>query len=111
MPRLDLLADMPDAAELELVASEWSFEAFDRVAFVHRALDLLRPPKTKIVICAGRQLRVESGRAWGEGDGQRWALVSVPPRASKRSLALAVASLAGPEARPWALDVLLSDDA
>jgi hypothetical protein len=107
MPRLDL-GPRPDSAEYELEREEWSLEAFDRVAFVHRALDLLRPPKTKVVICPGRHLRVEAGRAWGEGPGQRWALVSVPPRASRRALALAIAELMGPDARPWALDVLLS---
>ena len=106
MPRLDLTR--ADAAELEFAEEEWSLEAFDRVAFVHRALDLLRPPKTDVVICPGRHLRVEAGRAWGKGPGQRWALVSVPPRASRRALALALAELVGADARPWALDVLLS---
>jgi hypothetical protein len=105
MPRFD----RPNSAEQDLEEQqEWSLEAFDRVAFVHRALDLLRPAKTKVVICPGRHLRVEAGRAWGQGPGQRWALVSVPPRASKRALALALSQLVGTEARPWALDVLLS---
>ncbi len=108
MPRFDLGA-RPDSAEYELERGEWSLEDFDRVAFVHRALDVLRlEPKTKVVICRGRHLRVDAGRAWGEGEGQRWALVSVPERASRRALALAIAGLMGSEARPWALDVLLS---
>ncbi len=109
MPRTDLLLADPNSAELEIDREEWSLESFDRLAFVQRALDLLRPPKTKIVICTGRKLRVESGRAWGQGEGQRWALVSVPKRASKRALALALADLVGPDARPYALDVLFQE--
>lgn len=107
MPRLEL---EPSSAEIERTLEEWSFESFDRVAFVHRALELLRPEKITVAICeGGRSVRVESGRAWGKGKGQRWALVSVPPGASKRALALALADLRGPRSPAYALDVLMGD--
>jgi hypothetical protein len=46
---------------------------------------------------------------WGRGDA-RWAMLSVPERASKRAIVLAVAELARGSVAPWALDVLLGSD-
>ena len=89
-------------------ADEAADETFDRTAFARRALDIVRPLRTTVAICPGAaRLRVESGRAWGKGPGARWAVLAIPPSASKRAIALAVAELA-PEARPWVLDVLLT---
>jgi hypothetical protein len=65
-----------------------------------------------VAVCSGRtRLRVESGRAWGRGEGARWALVSVPPRASREAIALAIAGLRPPvdeDTSRYVLDVLLS---
>jgi hypothetical protein len=65
-------------------------------------------------------MRVESGRTWGRAGAERWALLAIPPSASRRAIALAVVELAAsarPKGedvsedaaghRPWALDVLL----
>jgi hypothetical protein len=90
---------------------ETSNERFDRVAFAERAIALVRPERTTVAICAGaRQLRVESGRQWGR-PGERWAMLAIPARASRRAIALAVAELAdGASAeRAWVYDVLLGD--
>jgi hypothetical protein len=96
-------------AEIEQAQLESSNEAFDRMSFAKRALDLVSPPKTTIALCEGIfRVHVETGRQWGKPDGQRWALVSVPPRASRRAIALAIAELAQSDVRPWVLDVLLS---
>ena len=84
-------------------------EPFDRFAFAMAALDLLRPPRTRVALCAGSsRVRIESGRAWGRGEGARWALLSIPARASRRAIALAVAEIAYGSGAPWALDVLLT---
>ena len=103
MPKIEIGADV----EQEL--AEEDDESFDRLAFAAAALDLVRPPRTRVAICAGAsRVRVESGRAWGRGDGARWAMLSIPARASRRAIALAVAELARGAAAPWALDVLLA---
>ncbi len=103
MPRMEIGADV----EVEL--AEEDDEAFDRLEFAAAALDLVRPPKTRVALCAGStRVRVESGRAWGRGEGARWAMLTIPARASRRAIALAVAELARGTATPWALDVLLA---
>ncbi len=103
MPRIEIGADV------EYDLAEEDDEPFDRMAFAAAALDLVRPPKTRVALCAGAaRVRVESGRAWGRGDGARWAMLSIPARASRRAIVLAVAELARGSAAPWALDVLLS---
>jgi hypothetical protein len=115
---LDLGADQ--------VVDETSNEHFDRAAFARRAIDLVRPQRTTVAICEGAsRLRVESGRVWGrprataergsdrsESDrsepAERWALLAIPARASRRAIALAVAQLA-PFPRAYALDVLMGE--
>ena len=96
---------------------ETSDERFDRTEFARRALELVNPPRTTVAICGGAaRMRIESGRIWGrasqEGraDGalhERWAMLAIPPHASRRAIALAVAELARMP-RPYVLDVLLS---
>jgi hypothetical protein len=104
MPRVDISA----LVERERDLAEEDDEPFDRFAFAVAALDLLRPPRTRVALCAGSsRVRVESGRAWGRGQDARWALLSIPARASRRAIAVAVAELAHGSPRPWALDVLL----
>jgi hypothetical protein len=96
------------AREHDHAVDETSDEPFDRAAFARRALDLVSPPRTTVAICHGAQrMRVESGRAWGRAPDQRWALLAIPPRASRRAIALAVAELARLP-RPYVLDVLLA---
>ncbi len=104
MPRIEL-------HEYEADLAEEDDESFDRMAFAAAALDLVRPPKTRVALCAGAsRVRVESGRAWGRGEGARWAMLSIPARASRRAIVLAVTELARGTAAPWALDVLLGGD-
>jgi hypothetical protein len=94
------------SAERERAAPEVSDERFDRAEFTLRALELVRPRRTTVAICPdATQLRVESGPRWGR-PGEAWAMITVPRNASRRSIALAVAELAGGD-RAWVLDVLL----
>jgi hypothetical protein len=102
------------------VVDETSDERFDRTAFARRAIDLVQPRRMIIAICEGTsRLRVESGRLWGvprpEPDdpsepGERWAMLAIPPRASRRAIALAVAELAA-SPRAYTLDVLMAEAA
>jgi hypothetical protein len=94
----------------EAIRFEVSAERFDRVAFAMRALAFVKPQRTTVAVCEGRALRVESGRAWGRGEGARWAMLVVPTGASRRAIALAVSELAGPTLdAAYAYDVLLRD--
>jgi hypothetical protein len=86
---------------------ETSDETFDRVGFALEALDRLRPQRLTVVVCEGPWLSVESGRAWGRAPGSRWAMVAVPPNASRRAIAMAIAALGGISPDAYALDLLL----
>jgi hypothetical protein len=110
MPTLDLGRWDPSSREEERLDEEISTESFDRLAFTQRALELVRPKQMTIAVCEGsRRLRVEAGRLWGKGEGERWAMVCVPKTASRRAIAIAVVQLAGAPADPYVLDVLLGD--
>jgi hypothetical protein len=89
-----------------------SYEEFDRMAFAMSALEVIAPRRMTIAVCTGRsRLRVEAGRSWGRGEGERWGLISIPPNASRKAIVLALAELTGVtdhDARPYALDVLLA---
>jgi hypothetical protein len=115
MPRIEL-----ESLEQEKEVSESSAEIFDRIAFAERVIALVRPPKTRVAICEGRRrVHVESGRQWGSGKDARWAVVRVPPDASRRAIAQAVLGLYAAPSRDddgpyrsgaptaWALDVLM----
>jgi hypothetical protein len=101
--------------EEERDVCEESAEEFDRLAFARRALSEIQPPGMLVAVCPGRKrLHVEAGRSWGRGEGARWGLVIVPPRASREAIVLALAELQGlgggegSRSTPYALDVLLS---
>jgi hypothetical protein len=102
--------DAAEAADVERDLAEEDDEAFDRMAFAAAALDLVNPKRTRVALCEGHtRVRVESGRAWGRSPGERWAVLSVPRRASRRAIALAVVQLASGQPIPWAFDLLLGD--
>src|SRR5438093_6663102 len=95
--------------EIEHAKLEASSEVFDRMSFARHALELIAPRHTTIALCEGIfRVRVETGRMWGDTRNGRWALISVPPRASRRAIALAMAELADTNVRPYVLDVLLN---
>ena len=107
MPILPKTENVLDVGE-DHAAGETSDERFDRGAFARRAVDIVEPPRTTVVICEGAShIRVESGRVWGR-PRERWALLAIPARASKRAIAVAVAQLAD-GSRAYALDVLMDE--
>jgi hypothetical protein len=113
MPTLDL--SRLDASEEERVLLEQgSREVFDRVAFALRAVEAVRPARMTVAVCQGKtKLVVETGRQWGGGERDTWAIVSVPPTASREAIALAVSrlGLSPAVAPPYGLDVLLAQAA
>ncbi|MBK8994696.1 MAG: hypothetical protein IPM35_02950 [Myxococcales bacterium] len=83
-----------------------SGEEFDRIAFAMRALRLLKPPMTVAVYPRTRSLSVERGRDLSTEPTGTWAMLGIPPNASRAHIALAVAELASAELPPWLLDLL-----
>ena len=100
------------ARDRALEGAETSAERFDRIAFAERAVARVKPPNLRVAIAEGSaRVVVESGRAWGGAEGARWAMLCVPPTASRRAIATAVAALAGPAPAPYLLDALLATSA
>lgn len=93
-----------------VLVHETSRERFDRLRFAARALELLGPRKTTVALGHSRRMLVESGRAWGRGEGARWATLYVPLDASRRAIAVAVLTLGGAPLTPYAIDVLMNAD-
>ena len=82
---------------------------FDRIAFAMRALHRLRPKRmTVAVYSAVSALRVEQGRNLHRGEGGSWAIVGIPPHASREHIAYALAELAGVASVPYAVQTLLA---
>jgi hypothetical protein len=101
VPRIEL-----ERIEQAEDADDVSSESFDRVAFAEAAVALVKPPRMRVAVCGdARKLHVSSGRQWGT-PGMRWAMLAIPPNASRRAIAHAVLALHEGEARAWAFDVL-----
>lgn len=83
--------------------------SFDRIAFAMRALRLVKPAGMTVAVFEGRQsVRTDKGRNLRAGPEASWAIVSVPPHASRADIAVAVASLAGKSKDPYVLDLILN---
>ena len=83
-------------------------EVFDRLAYAARVLRLLAPPGLTVAVCPGTvRLVVREGQELANPTRARWALVSVPPDASRAHIALTLARLAGRANDPFLLEVLL----
>jgi hypothetical protein len=88
-----------------------SFENFDRIEFAMRALRLIAPKRMTVAVYPARmELRVIRGRDLAQGPGSSWALVGIPPRASRRHIAHALAELAGLDSTPFVVDLLAAGD-
>ena len=91
------------------IARELGHERFDRIAFALRALEILKPPGMTVAVYQSRfALKIERGRDWGGGPGKSWAMVSIPPDATREKIVLALTELSGLPATPWLLDTLLA---
>ena len=82
-------------------------EGFDRIAFAMRALRILRPPKMKVVVYQRvKDLRIEKAADLSAGPGRSYAIVGIPPHASREHIAYRLAELAGAENVPYMLALL-----
>jgi hypothetical protein len=102
--------DQPSSRYIEFVRDQRDHdrEIFDRLAYAKRALRLLGV-RTTVALCAGAErLRVESGGLPGAPELGTWAIVSIPPDASRAHIAATLARLAGREGDPYVMDVLLA---
>ena len=100
---------MPTRSNTHTIEAERQFEArssesFNRVAYAIKLLRLINPPLSVAVYGSCRQLRVERGRALGAESA--WALLGVPPHATRASIARALVELSGLEREPFLLDLL-----
>lgn len=86
--------------ERQQTLSEESNEEFDRVAFTMETLDRIPPRIASIAVYTsspGKSVRVYEGRAW--------AIVSVPPMASRRAIVHAVVTIARHPIPAWSMAV------
>jgi hypothetical protein len=91
------------------IARELGHERFDRIAFALRALEILKPRGMTVAVFHSRfSLRIERGRDWSGGPEATWAMVAVPPDATRENIVLALTELSGLPVTPWLLDTLLS---
>ena len=83
---------------------------FDRIAFAMRALRRLRTKQMRVVVYATiSTLQIEQGNDPRRGKGATFALVGIPPHASREHIAYALAELAGVASMPYAVQALLAD--
>ena len=96
----------------EVVGEQHGYEVvdespFDRIAFAMHALDILRPAGLRIVVYERTtDFRVERGREPSR-PGEDWAMVGIPPHASRERIAWGLAELAGVDHVPFIIDVIL----
>jgi hypothetical protein len=83
-------------------------DPFDRIAFAMHALRLLRPPMTVAVYERHAGLIPERGRDFQNPGRYSWAMLGIPPHASREHIAYAVAELADVEDVPYAVSLLLA---
>jgi hypothetical protein len=83
-------------------------EEFDRVGFALDVAGALRGARLTVAVYSRRAgLRVDAVRDLRGGEGARWVMLGVPPRASRAQIAYALADVAGVTKVPYILDVLL----
>jgi hypothetical protein len=83
---------------------------FDRLAFAMRALHRLRTKRMRVVVYSTMStLQVEQGLDLRRGEGATFALVGIPPHASREHIAYALAELAGVASMPYAVQALLAE--
>jgi len=95
--------------DTERVYQARSSESFNRLSYARKLLKLLKVPMTVAVYGNRRQLSLSRGRALGEQSA--WALLGVPPDATRESIARAIAELSELERAPFIVDLLCATPA
>ena len=106
---------MSDEYRLQLVEEERRFDArdrepFDRIAFALRVISILRPDMNVTVHRGFRRLVVQRGRDRAHGPDAFWAMIAIPPDASRAHVVTALAELAGLSHAPYVVDLLLQSE-
>lgn len=78
-----------------------SSEAFDRIAFALSVIRLLKPKLNVAVYPRSRHLETTRG-----GIAEPWAILGVPPHATRENIVRAVAELSGAVDQPFLVDLL-----
>lgn len=102
---------MPERSNHHVVESQVRFEAkdeerFSRLDFALRVLDILNPKVHVTLYSALRHLQIHRGRDFARGPDASWALVAIPPKASRYHIAFALAELAGKADQPYVVDLV-----
>lgn len=100
------LASPHQLVETQAVYESEDFEKFSRVDFAIQVLELLRPQMDVTVYSSVRSLQVRRGRNWAVGPDTFWAMVAIPPRASRYHVAYALAELVGKADQPFVVDLV-----
>ena len=93
---------------VEFVRDERDYdrEAFDRLAYARQLLGVLKV-RRRVALCVGTEkIQVDQG-GWAGMTTAPWAILSIPPDASRAHIALTIAQLAGRSRDPFLLDTLL----
>lgn len=81
---------------------------FDRLAFAMRVLGVLRPRRVKVAVYRRvRELEVEQGADLAR-EGASWAMVGIPPSASREQIAYALVEVAGLDRTPFLVGALVA---
>ncbi len=102
---------MSERSNHHFVESQVRFEAtdeerFSRLDFAMRVLDILNPEVHVTLYSALRHLQIHRGRDFARGPDASWALVAIPPKASRYHIAFALAELAGKANHPYVVDLV-----
>lgn len=82
---------------------------YDALAFAKRALRILEPRGVDVAIYEGRfELKVERGRYFRAGPESHWAMVAIPPSASREQIAVVLAEIAGVAHVPLMIETLIA---
>jgi hypothetical protein len=81
-----------------------SSEPFDRIAYAMALVRLLKPRMTVAVYSRSHYVHVERGRQLNAHEP--WAILGVPPHATRESIASAVVELSGLSRESFLVDLL-----
>lgn len=81
-----------------------SSERFDRIAYAMSLLRVLKPPMTVAVYPGSHFIHVERSRP--RTPREPWAILGIPPHATRETIATAIAELTGRQHAAFMVDLL-----
>jgi hypothetical protein len=86
-----------------------SSERFDRIGYAMKLLRLLKPPMTVAVYPGSQFVHVERSRP--RTPNEPWAILGIPPHATRETIATAIAELTGRDRASFLVDLLCAGNA